>query len=899
MRCALIGLAIVTATTHARADDPRDLFGLGKDKKPAERESCDDAKTLGCTTARDDFDPVSPYAVRTWLPSSYLLKLPVGDTRIDSIAHYAAGTSRDEAGPVFGGASGLENRWTIEGAPADNLRTGNVDTRVPLTFTEGMLVQAGGFAARDRTSTGGTIDIQLRRGTAKHELEAHVWGGLAGNGTRRPVADSSFQLRRVFANAGPNTSASVVATGPLPGFQGGKAWYAAGIAPSLAFTEFDWTAKRLVDLDDDGNPDGFPGPIALESIEDTSERTLDYLVPLMARAGWERGPHAVDVTLIGHANRDTSMLANATEQAAGIDREGYVGDAIATWRGSWKRTHARAQLAWHRSVRNENAHDSAAQGEPQFLSAYVPRTLDEDPVLAAACYDRNPMDPMPGEPEDRYVNIPNCPIPFGFFASRGAGLITDTTGDRPSMTADITHARGKHMLRAGATLEDTRLVLRSRFTGGFSDRSLFDGHIDRQRFYAGECSSFTILENETFCNYQPEQTLRYRTRYTAAYVEDTYEITPRIRANAGVRWELMWVGTDLHFSREWAPRLGLAWELLDGTHPKCPDCTARWWASMGRSFVMLPAGLGPTVIRRNATARDVEFGLGPSRAVNPGNVFTIADGIAPAAQDEVTTGIELGVPKILRFAGWVQGRTLRRGYETVTYPSGASAFDNPGRQGDEPATRDSVVLALEAMIAPTPKMTFRASYLYGRTVGSWAGPFDPRQGANLYNGEDWDSVTGNIVGRLPTDAGHRALFELERRGRVGKLELAAAARLTTQSGRPRSVLADGDTGIIYLLQRGTEGRGELLSQANVRLAARWQRTDITLDIFNLFDHRTPTTRDEVYTAGDIRPISGGTQEDLVWARTETGSPIRRRTGYGLPLTYQSPIAVTLGLHQAF
>ncbi|MBA3500270.1 MAG: hypothetical protein H0T65_07855, partial [Deltaproteobacteria bacterium] len=73
MRCALIGLAIVTATTHARADDPRDLFGLGKDKKPAERESCDDAKTLGCTTARDDFDPVSPYAVRTWLPSSYLL----------------------------------------------------------------------------------------------------------------------------------------------------------------------------------------------------------------------------------------------------------------------------------------------------------------------------------------------------------------------------------------------------------------------------------------------------------------------------------------------------------------------------------------------------------------------------------------------------------------------------------------------------------------------------------------------------------------------------------------------------------------------------------------------------------------------------------------------------------
>jgi len=124
-------------------------------------------------------------------------------------------------------------------------------------------------------------------------------------------------------------------------------------------------------------------------------------------------------------------------------------------------------------------------------------------------------------------------------------------------------------------------------------------------------------------------------------------------------------------------------------------------------------------------------------------------------------------------------------------------------------------------------------------------------------------------------------------------------RLTTQSGRARSVLADGDSGIIYLLQRGDEPRGELISQVNVRLAARWRRTDITLDIFNLFDRRTPTNLDEVYTSGDVRPIRGGTQEDLVWARTEGGSPIRRRTAYGLPFAYQSPIAVTLGVHQTF
>ena len=897
VRRALLATLLLARAAHA--DDPRDLFGLGKGKKPAEKTSCEDAKTLGCSTARDDFDHVSPYAVRTWLPASYLLKLPVADVEADSVAHFAAGTNRDEAGPAFGGATGLENRWSIEGAPTDNLRTGNFETRVPLTFMEGMLVQAGGFAARDRTSTGGTIDVQLRRGTKDHEIEAYVWGGLQADTTRRPIPESSYQLRRVFLDVGPSISTSVIATGPLPSFKGGKAWYAAGLAPSLQGTQFSWEAKRLVDRDGDSRVDGFPGVVELEPVESTSETTLDYFVPFMGRAGWERGAHAIDVTLIGHSNRDTAMLGNATQQAAGIDREGYVADGIVTWRGTWKRTHARAQLAWHRSVRNENAHDEDAQGTRQFLSAYVPPNLGDDPALSLACYDRDPMAPIPGEPEDPYPGIPNCPVPFGFFASGGAGLLTDTVGDRPSMTADVTHAYGNHMFRAGATLEDTRQVLHSRFTGGFLDRSLFIDHVDRQRFYEGECSSFTILENPTFCNYQPDQTLRYRTRYTAAYAEDTWEITPRIRVNAGVRWELMWVGTQLHFSREWAPRMGIAWELLDGTHPACPDCNLRWWTSMGRSFVMLPAGLGPTTIRRNSTARDVEFGLGPARFLTTGAVFTVADGIQPAAQDEVTTGLEFGVPKIVRFVGWAQGRTLRRGYETITYPSGVSAFDNPGRQGDEPATRNAVTLAAEAMIAPSPKMTFRATYMWNRTVGSWTGPFDPRQGANLYNGQDWDSVTGNIVGRLPTDAGHRVAFELERHGKVGPVELGASARLTTQSGRPRSVLADGDGGVIYLLQRGDEPRGELVSQVNTRVAARWRRTDITLDIFNLFDHRTPTNLDEIYASGDIRPIRGGTHEDLVWARSEDGSPIRRRTAYGLPFAYQNPIAVTLGVHQTF
>nr|MDQ3370779.1 hypothetical protein [Myxococcota bacterium] len=175
-------------------DDPRALFGFRK-PAPTTPTSCADGRTTGCATATDRLDEVSPYALRTWLTASYLLRLPVADSRHDGVAHYGIGASRDEAGPSFAGATGLENRWTIEGAPADNVRTGGVDTRVPLTFMRGMLVTAGGFAARDRTSTGGTIDVELIRGGADHEVAAHAWLGLTAEGRRRPVADSTYALR--------------------------------------------------------------------------------------------------------------------------------------------------------------------------------------------------------------------------------------------------------------------------------------------------------------------------------------------------------------------------------------------------------------------------------------------------------------------------------------------------------------------------------------------------------------------------------------------------------------------------------------------------------------------------------------------------------------------------------
>lgn len=879
MRRYVVGSLLVSCATLAHADDPRDVFGLGK-KPAAEQESvdCGDGTEFGCVTATDPLaEAPSPYALATWLPAKYLLALPVANATHNVVAHFALGAGRDEAGPTFGGATGLENRWLVGGAPADGLRTGVADPAIPLTFLDGMWVSAGGFAARDRVSTGGQIDVRLRSGTTDHELEAYAWAGWSAANRHGAIPPNSYFVRRGIVDFGPEVAASIVGTGPLGDVLGGTAWYAAGVAPELGSTKFTWTAATIEDVDNDGNPDGYPGVVATDFIHRYSRSPLSWRVPYMLRAGFDRGVHHADISIVGSAGSDVRYLFNSTLQAAGVDGITFVGDAIATWRGQWKNTHARGQLAWFRTMRRESARDPAAAGIPQQLSAYVPVPIAEDPALNTACSD----DPA----TDRFPMVPNCPVPFGWFYSGGAGLLVDSTGDRPTLSADVAHRIGNNVVRLGATGEDTRLVNESSFTGGAQIRSLFRGHTAVRRFADADapCSTDPTLP----CPTVDTSELSYRTRYTAAYLEDTWHATPDIAVDAGLRWELMWVGPVLHFSDQLSPRLGMSWDPLGGGR-------SRVWTSMGRAYAHLPAGLGPTIIRRDKTVDETTFGSNQSRSIDGGAPIAVSAAIQPIAQDELTAGAQVALHRAVRLTMWAQGRWLRRGIETT--PMG---FDNPGRLGGTAATRDTGIFAAEVATSPTAKTVLRVGYMYGRTIGSWTGAYDPRQGAVLYAGSDFDGSTVNMTGPLPTDLGNRTYIEAERSGHVGSVKLGFAARLTAGSGRPRSVVGESDEGTIFLIPRGTAGRDPVVTLANIRISALWRGLDITLDLFNVFNRREAVATDETYAQGAIRPIDQGTLSDLVFLKTVDGTDAIRRPTFGTATSFQSPMSAVLGVRHAF
>jgi hypothetical protein len=870
-----IAAIVLFASGIAHADDPRDVFGIKHPKTEAPLD-CSDGRAFGCVAATDPLSDGEPMALQTWLSRDYLMSLPTADASHDQVAHYAMGAGRDEAGPTFRGANGLENRWTVEGAPTDNLRTGASDTNVPLAFLDGILVTAGGFSARDRTSTGGTIDARLRDGTSDHEIDAHAWASWNAP-TRHPdIAPGTYQLRRGYVDPGPEVSAAIVATGPLGKLLGGQAWYAAGIAPVIAATDFTWTAATLVDADNDGTVDGLPGFVTLRTVERDRQTPITWRIPAMARAGFDRDAHHLDLTLLGSAATDASYLFNSTIQAGGIDQTTWIGDAIATWRGTWRDTRARVQFAWHHASRSQSARDPAAAGIPQLLSAYVPAALPEDMGLAGACSDLTPGDPYP--------KIINCPIPVGYFASGGAGALVDSIADRPTITADVTRRIGGNVLRAGVTDEDSRLITRTRFTGGEQIRSLFPGQLAERQFI--DPGLPCPLDPAQACPTVSESELTYRTRYAAAYLEDTWAPAASLSVDGGLRWQLMWVGTNLRFSDELAPRLGASWDPLGGGR-------SRVWATMGRSFEYLPAGVGHTVTGTVRTVDNVTSPFGTSRIVDTGENIRVVPGVEPPAVDELAFGADVALMQAVRLRGWIQGTWLARGLDTT--PEGV---DNPGHTGDTTASRRTGMVVFELETAPAAKLRIRTGYACAQTVGSWAGPYNPRQGATFYASGDFVVADPNLAGHLPSELGHRFYIEAERHGVVGPVQLAFATRLTVASGRPRDALGDSDDGIVYLIPRGSAGHDPLLTQANMRLAATWHGFDFTLDVLNLFDRTGATNIDTIYASGPIRPIAGGSYEDLVFLHNDFGVPATRRTTYALGTAFQAPFSAVLGVHHA-
>ncbi len=822
-----------------------------------------------CASQPGDEPDRAPAALRERLVPEHLWHLGASDGTWLTAARRALGASTDPfaPGPGFAGASALENRWTIDGMPVDSVADGGPELRVPLVWLRSIDVETGGLPASARTSTGAVIDGHLRGG--KHDEDRDVrlslWMGMRGSPRdRREVADA-FDPFRFDARRGWDLTVMVTAGAELREAWQWNAWWFAGFGWEGRKTDGVRIARRLLDDDADGRYDrDEDGLLRHDTTSIGAADTVTGGMPFLLRMGFERGPHTATFTAIAALEiLEPRRIAAAEAGAGDVSRSGFIGDLMADWATKiGERMELRLQAAWHHASRGEHG-----EVGKQIGTVYVPDPDDVplDDAAAEAC----------AHADDE---LAPCPISTGFYVRGGAGLLTNTSADRPTITAELSRritAWGRHRAALGATMEDARLSVHRRFSGGSLERRLAEDIILTSQLV--EVGDGVDTCDGQPCRFLGADTRIYRTRSIAAYLEDAWKPVPGVTFQGGLRWESMEIGEAIQLRDQLAPRFAFS---ADPTRRG----RARVFASWGRYFPLLPAGMGPAVLGAADILTTIDSGLGSAQSIRSGDAIDVDPDLAPSVVDEAVMGAEWVIEDRVQVGVAYRARWTRRGIEDV-----GGELTNPAD-----LRRDAREWLVWVGNEPRSWVHARLGWTRSRVTGSWAGPYDPDQGTTSY----LSSYEGeaNAHGLLPQDAPHRLFVEaVVRRPRASGWELRLGGRFQIASGAPVGVFA-GARGEVPLLPRGSMGRVAPTTAVILHASlTKDDRLSFGLDVIDVFDRRAAAAVDQRWTVDDVRPIEGGEAADLLWLRTVDGDPARPNAGYGVATRYTPPFAARLSL----
>jgi outer membrane receptor protein involved in Fe transport len=318
----------------------------------------------------------------------------------------------------------------------------------------------------------------------------------------------------------------------------------------------------------------------------------------------------------------------------------------------------------------------------------------------------------------------------------------------------------------------------------------------------------------------------------------------------------------------------------------------------------------------------------------------IAPGLQAQRMDEISIGTEYEPIEDVTVGVAYQNRNMNRVIEDVSV-DGMNTYivANPGEfdagaeadlvaqieampEGDERAALEK---RLDDFLTFTAKKRFsnnffvQGAYTYSKLEGNYPGLFsDDNQflAANITSQYDLIELLGNRQGPLPHDRPHLVKldgyyrFDLKAAGQI-----IAGGSLRGQSGKPVNVLGSHlvyGGSEVHILPRGSGGRTEFLTQADLRLG--WSRPlgrgtvlSVSLDFLNVFDSSTETNIDQNYTQDNVNPIIGGEIEDLKYLKRfnadgsegQQAELATRLQNWGNSISYQQPLTMRLGAQLTF
>jgi hypothetical protein len=376
-----------------------------------------------------------------------------------------------------------------------------------------------------------------------------------------------------------------------------------------------------------------------------------------------------------------------------------------------------------------------------------------------------------------------------------------------------------------------------------------------------------------------------RTRNASAYVQDAWRIREGLTVSLGLRFEQQRLedrnGETPLLVDNWAPRLGVAWDVKR-------DGRSKLHASYGRYFESIPQLIQFAAFGGVVSGSSYNFDPTPGAfAQDPGaprrsNVYggdstAVAPGIKGQSLDEWLLGYERELRGDVVVGVNARWRRLDRIIEDLTAGNGDYLFGNPG-EGEA-----STFAFFDGSSAPTPRATrnnysleatarkrfsrgwqLLASYVLSRLEGNYDGSYQRSVGSgspNFNPAFDFADFQVNADGPLTSESVHQAKLD-------GSYELKNGLNLGLSthwySGWPENAYGlsfNYSSWQYYLVPRGSVGRNpsdfeiDLHASYPIRLGKR-VRLRLQVDVFNLLDRQAIVSYDQRYNLFPDGPCGG-------------------------------------------
>jgi hypothetical protein len=461
--------------------------------------------------------------------------LPRGRNFTDVVT-FAPGTVNDpQAGGIsIDGSSGLENRYIIDGIDTTDPQIGDDAVPMRAEFMEEVQVKSAGYAAEYGGSTGGVINAVTRSGGNEFhgalfvDYEDNSWGG-----SERPTLYSGTGEYETYGKDDETRwDPGFYLSGPILRDQ---LWFFASYQPGLRTTDrtVDWPNAPT-----DTYTQDFQVDYAVANL------TANLGSNVLLKLGANISPYETEGLLPGRSGR-SGLFEQDNYAPLGVKGERETYSLTADWIASDSFVVAGRAGFFHTNTEDTGIptfpliHNYSTSSDPDFLESVYP---EMDPQ-----WQQNP----------------------GFLSDNlQTGVNQKDIYERTAYGLDATwytRAAGDHSLKFGYQNEKIHNDVSSGYN---ADRILYywgrSYTTSSGESVSGEYGMFRLLNISTLGTAE--------TNNEALFLQDTWNVSPNVTLNIGVRAEKEGVpnfgatgpdpAIEFGFGEKVAPRLGFAWDIF-------------------------------------------------------------------------------------------------------------------------------------------------------------------------------------------------------------------------------------------------------------------------------------------------------------------------------------------------